>query len=105
MNVAFHPQKKQKKIAKLPNGNHSDPFGEDDGDVERITRELEAKYVSERDGNSEREEEDFVVNENSLASGCAVCTTTSVVVILFAGKWKRIWKGEPADDGGSRCWL
>lgn len=43
-------QKKQKKIAKLPNGNHSDPFGgADDGDVERITRELEAKYVSERE--------------------------------------------------------
>lgn len=42
-------QKKQKKIAKLPNGanNHDDPFGNgDDADVERITRELEAKYVS-----------------------------------------------------------
>lgn len=39
-------QKKQKKISKLPNGNHADPFGGEDGDVERITRELEAKYVS-----------------------------------------------------------
>lgn len=42
-------QKKQKKLAKLPNGNHSDPFaGDENDDVERITRELEAKYVSER---------------------------------------------------------
>lgn len=43
-------QKIQKKIAKLPNGNHDDPLGGgggDDDDVARITRELEAKYVSD----------------------------------------------------------
>jgi hypothetical protein len=41
-------QKKQKKIAKLPNGtNNSDPFGGDmEDDIARIAREMEAKYVS-----------------------------------------------------------
>lgn len=42
-------QKKQKKIAKLSNGNHDDPLmAGEDGDVERIAKELEAKYVSMR---------------------------------------------------------
>lgn len=41
-------QKKQRKIAKLPvNGNHTDPFGDDEGEVARISKELEAKYVSD----------------------------------------------------------
>lgn len=40
-------QKKKKKIAKLTNGNQDDPFAaNEDGDVERIAKELEAKYVS-----------------------------------------------------------
>ncbi|CRK89368.1 CLUMA_CG003124, isoform A [Clunio marinus] len=42
--LAYIEKKKQKKIAKLPNGNHDDPFAEDDDNVERIARELEAKY-------------------------------------------------------------
>lgn len=44
-------QKKQKKVekSKLPNGNplgEEDPFAENDDDVARIAKELEAKYVS-----------------------------------------------------------
>lgn len=73
----FPLQKKQKKLAKLPNGNHEgDPFNADnDGDVERIARELEAKYVSwrEREG-CERQ----IMNEI-----LSVCVYYNLITFLF----------------------
>lgn len=52
MHILIYVQKKQKKLAKLPNGIHNnnddDPFGGggEDDDVARIAKEMEAKYVS-----------------------------------------------------------
>lgn len=53
VSTLFFLQKKQKILSKLPNGNntagdkHDDPFANDDhDDIAKITRELEAKYVS-----------------------------------------------------------
>jgi hypothetical protein len=43
-------QKKLKRLAKIPNGvaheKSGDPFGDDEDDIARIAREMEAKYVS-----------------------------------------------------------
>lgn len=76
---SWHLQKKQKRIAKLPNGNHDDPFAEDDGDVERIARELEAKYVSER----VREKDLWM--KNSLVRWFSVCLLFAILYLSQGG--------------------